>query len=145
MNEKQELSVHLAEYRAAIESLKSAQWPGSTFQNAIVVLEEKVKAIEIAIQDQALELVCFVDPGHCWLRVPVAEIDRLAIETSLSGFSYRDDKHYYLEGNVDLNVFINARFNEDREVSGWDDVEVQCFPHEPGITQLRVYRETVTA
>ena len=49
------------------------------------------------------------DPGHGWLKVPVAELERLGIADQISPFSYQKDSMAYLEEDSDMSVFINAR------------------------------------
>lgn len=49
------------------------------------------------------------DPGHGWLKVPVAELERLGIADQISSYSYLKDGMAYLEEDSDMNVFINAR------------------------------------
>ena len=49
------------------------------------------------------------DPGHAWLKVPIAEIIHLKIAEKISTYSYRDADHAYLEEDVDLGIFLHAR------------------------------------
>jgi len=53
------------------------------------------------------------DPGHSWLKVPVAELQRLGIESNISSHSYVRNGMAYLEGDVDLQVFLDARNAEN--------------------------------
>jgi len=50
------------------------------------------------------------DPGHGWLAVPVALLNDLEIQTSISRFSYlsRDRETAYLEEDCDMGVFWSA-------------------------------------
>ena len=45
-----------------------------------------------------------IDPGHGWLRVPLAEIRGLAI----SSYSFRDANYAYLEEDCDAPLFMRA-------------------------------------
>ena len=68
------------------------------------------------------------DPGHGWLRVPLAEIRGLAI----SSYSFRDANYAYLEEDQDAPTFMRAKgltfndvvelrvpyFNRDRQRIG---------------------------
>jgi hypothetical protein len=49
------------------------------------------------------------DPGHGWLRVPKAEFDAMAISDKISDCSYQSDKYVFLEEDVDMGVFMEAR------------------------------------
>lgn len=49
------------------------------------------------------------DPGHGWLQVTHAEIARLGIDGQISGYSYRDATHAYLEEDCDAPAFTEAK------------------------------------
>jgi hypothetical protein len=49
------------------------------------------------------------DPGHGWLKVPVAELERLGIVDQISTYSYLRGDMAYLEEDCDLSVFLAAR------------------------------------
>ena len=49
------------------------------------------------------------DPGHGWLRVPLAEIARLGIEAEISHYSFIDGAYAYLEEDCDYGRYIIAR------------------------------------
>lgn len=49
------------------------------------------------------------DPGHGWLKVPVAELERLGIADQITRHSYIKDQMAYLEEDIDMATFINAR------------------------------------
>ena len=53
------------------------------------------------------------DPGHSWLKVPVAELQRLGIESNISSHSYVRNGMAYLEEDCDLQVFLDARNAEN--------------------------------
>lgn len=48
------------------------------------------------------------DPGHGWLRVPLADIAALGIESGISAYSFIDRRFAYLEEDCDCAVFIEA-------------------------------------
>mgnify|MGYP000916152570 CR=1 FL=1 len=50
-----------------------------------------------------------IDPGHSWLKVPVAELQRLGIESKISSYSFERNGMAYLEEDVDLEIFLDAR------------------------------------
>ena len=50
------------------------------------------------------------DPGHGWLRVPNAEFAQYPeIHSLVSTYSYQSDKYVFLEEDVDMQLFIDAR------------------------------------
>lgn len=48
------------------------------------------------------------DPGHGWLRVPLADIAALGIEGEISAYSFIDGRFAYLEEDCDYGRFVNA-------------------------------------
>jgi hypothetical protein len=56
------------------------------------------------------------DPGHGWLKVPVAELQRLGIENNISNYSYIRDAMAYLEEDSDMKVFLDAREQRNEPV-----------------------------
>ena len=48
------------------------------------------------------------DPGHGWLEVPLADIERLGIRGQISPYSYLKGKTAYLEEDLDAWVYIRA-------------------------------------
>lgn len=53
------------------------------------------------------------DPGHGWLRVPMAELVALGIADKISTYSYVsvDHRFAYLEEDCDFSTFITHRVN----------------------------------
>ena len=49
------------------------------------------------------------DPGHGWIEVSRAEINRLCIEDQISNYSYQHADMVYLEEDCDATVFIRAK------------------------------------
>lgn len=49
------------------------------------------------------------DPSHGWLRVPLADIAALGIETAVSTCSFIDGQFAYLEEDCDCTVYLAAR------------------------------------
>lgn len=49
------------------------------------------------------------DAGHGWLAVSRTEITDLQLANTVTTFSYQDATHFYLEEDVDLNLFLIAR------------------------------------
>ncbi len=48
------------------------------------------------------------DPGHGWLRVPLADIAALGIEGDITEYSFIDGRFAYLEEDCDYGRFIEA-------------------------------------
>ena len=59
------------------------------------------------------------DPGHGWLEVPKAEIERLGIAAEISHYSYQRSGTVYLEEDCDLKKFIDAM----KEQRNWTFLE----------------------
>jgi hypothetical protein len=50
----------------------------------------------------------FVDPGHAWVKVPVAILQELKIADRITRFSYLRNDVAYLEEDCDLATFVRA-------------------------------------
>ncbi len=48
------------------------------------------------------------DPGHGWLRIPLADIAALEIEEDISPYSFIDGRFAYLEEDCDYTIFVEA-------------------------------------
>ncbi len=68
----------------------------------------------------------FSGPGHGWLMVPLAEIKGLDV----SGYSYRDRDHAYLEEDCDASLFLRSRSLD------WNSVDVVQIKDESKIRNL---------
>lgn len=55
------------------------------------------------------------DPSHGWLKVPVAELERLGIQDNISTYSYVRGDMAYLEEDCDMTTFLNARKERGEE------------------------------
>lgn len=56
------------------------------------------------------------DPGHGWVKVPLAMLRDLGIAEQISHYSYVRNEHAYLEEDNDTALFFNAyhaRFGHD--------------------------------
>jgi hypothetical protein len=62
-------------------------------------------------------LTFHADPGHAWLQVPIALLERLGIAEKITRYSYMDSpsesdswmgSNAYLEEDVDANTFVTA-------------------------------------
>ena len=49
------------------------------------------------------------EPGHGWLKVPLAEIEALGIGEQITAFSFRDNEFAYLEEDQDMGIFWEAK------------------------------------
>lgn len=54
-------------------------------------------------------LTFIADPGHGWLRVPLAEIVALGLETQISVYSYIEGQYAYLEEDCDCPRYLETR------------------------------------
>ncbi len=52
--------------------------------------------------------IFYTDPGHGWLAVKRAELEKLGILDKISHFSYQRGGTVYLEEDCDANVFLMA-------------------------------------
>ena len=50
----------------------------------------------------------YQDPGHGWVKVPIALLKQLGIEQDISHYSYMRDKYAYLEEDCDLTRLLKA-------------------------------------
>ena len=63
------------------------------------------------------------DSGHGWLKVPMSELKRLGIADKISPYSYANGDNAYLEEDLDISTFINAK-------GGIDNVPYRCDYHD---------------
>jgi hypothetical protein len=54
-------------------------------------------------------LTFIADPGHGWLKVPLAEIAALGIEGEISPYSFIKGNYAYLEEDCDCPSYLEAR------------------------------------
>jgi hypothetical protein len=50
----------------------------------------------------------YSDPGHGWLKVPIALLVELGIEDAISTYSYMKGDFAYLEEDCDFSLFMKA-------------------------------------
>lgn len=48
------------------------------------------------------------DPGHGWLEVPLADVQRFGLANKISSYSYRQGDTAYLEEDCDAHLFVQA-------------------------------------
>jgi len=53
----------------------------------------------------------FEDGGHGWLQVPKLELIALGIEKEITGYSYMRGAYAYLEEDLDLTTYLNAKYH----------------------------------
>jgi len=58
----------------------------------------------------------YADPGHAWVKVPVAILTELKIADRITRYSYRKGAYAYLEEDCDLATFVWA-YREARGVN----------------------------
>ena len=73
------------------------------------------------------------DPGHAWLKVPVAELQRLGIESNISSHSFIRNGVAYLEEDVDARIFFDERAKEN------EPLKVKEF-HRSRTSKIRNYQ-----
>ncbi|MCP4420748.1 MAG: hypothetical protein GY805_29415, partial [Chloroflexi bacterium] len=79
------------------------------------------------------QLIFISDPGHGWLRVPLADIAALGIEEDISPFSFIDGRYAYLEEDYDCTVFIDACTAQDIPLPDMQNQYVDRFDRsQPG-------------
>jgi hypothetical protein len=59
------------------------------------------------------------DPGHGWLKVPMAEIETLGIASDISQCSFVNGRFVYLEEDMDAGTYLNAR-----QAQGYPDAAI---------------------
>ena len=57
--------------------------------------------------------IFYEDPGHGWLRVPIAEIE--PIKDQISRYSYIKGKYIYLEEDCDMAIFMIHKWGSSEE------------------------------
>ena len=77
----------------------------------------------------------FEDPGHGWLRAPLALVRELGISNRISAYSYRDEAYAYLEEDCDAAVLQAALRDRGTELK----VEVQRTNGDSFIRRLRSF------
>lgn len=79
------------------------------------------------------QLIFISDPGHGWLRVPLADIAALGIEEDISPYSFIDGHFAYLEEDCDYTVFIDACTAQDIPLPDMQNQYVDRFDRsQPG-------------
>lgn len=53
-------------------------------------------------------ITVYADSGHAWAKVSKKELIKLGIESEISGFSYQNNSHAFLEEDSDLSIYIEA-------------------------------------
>lgn len=53
------------------------------------------------------------DPSHGWLKVDSREIERLGLEDKITSCSYVHRGYFFLEEDVDLPTFCEAKLKQD--------------------------------
>lgn len=67
------------------------------------VIEETLTAI---LMPTVKTYTFFADPGHAWMRVPLADVR--ASGAAISQFSYMNEKYAYLEEDCDVQRYLEA-------------------------------------
>ena len=79
----------------------------------------------------------FEDPGHSWLRVPLADLgsSRLLI----SPYSYRNGKYAYLEEDRDAYIFLQHKFGKCVTMKDLRDKGILKERHTNNSSHIRKY------
>ena len=59
-------------------------------------------------------LTFYTDPGHGWLKVSIADLERLGLDESISKYSYMRGDYAYLEEDCDASLFLT-----EAKSKGW--------------------------
>lgn len=54
------------------------------------------------------DLTFIEDPGHGWLRIPLADVAVLGIQDEITACSFIEGDYAYLEEDCDYNIFCQA-------------------------------------
>lgn len=63
----------------------------------------------------------YEDPGHGWLRVPVAELVELGIADKITPCSYLNGEYAYLEEDGDMTMFLVAKLTDGPPPADWKE------------------------
>jgi hypothetical protein len=66
-------------------------------------MKDKIDALK-----ERYDMKFFSDPGHGWLRIKRSRLQELGIEEKISGHSYQQGEHVYLEEDMDMSTYLNA-------------------------------------
>ena len=63
-----------------------------------------------------LNVTFFTDPGHGWLRVPKALLEKMDILQKMSACSYEAGRYCYLEEDCDAAIFVTAYGRDNLDI-----------------------------
>jgi hypothetical protein len=75
------------------------------------------------------------DPGHGWVKVPVALLERFGIADKITPFSYRRKSYAYLEEDNDLSTLVNELelrripFMYDTKIAHRKQSKIRSYQH----------------
>lgn len=84
----------------------------------------------------------YSDPGHAWIKVTIAELERLGIEKNISPYSYILGDYAFLEEDCDFATFVDAKKAAGEELTA---VNFNTLPvehqenHPPYIRNMKRY------
>ena len=58
----------------------------------------------------------YSDSGHGWLKIPIAELERLGIADKITKYSYMRNDFAYLEEDCDVSLYCDTIRKSDPEV-----------------------------
>jgi len=77
------------------------------------------------------------DPGHGWLEVTRKECEELGILGDISPYSYEKDGMVYLEEDLDVSVFLKAKYPDLEPCMAWKMLGATRVHEDP--TPIRDY------
>ena len=64
----------------------------------------------------------YEDPGHGWLKVKIADLEKLGIADKISGYSYMRNDYAYLEEDCDVTLFMDALEAKENRKIAFDEI-----------------------
>ena len=55
-----------------------------------------------------MKAIFYSDPGHGYLRVPLAKLEEFGVRYKISPYSFKSERYAFLEEDMDANTFIEA-------------------------------------
>ena len=101
-------------------------WPCATPAKA-----ELLAAIHATLGIKPMTYKMIEDPGHGWLRVPLAEI----VGLTFSKFYYADGEYAYLEEDCDAPKFL-ASLGNPQSTNPWQDIPTEYIENDCFVRRL---------
>jgi hypothetical protein len=85
------------------------------------------------------------DPGHGWLRVPLADVAALGIAEEITPYSFIDSDYAYLEEDCDYGTFMNACQSQNVPIPDMKTEYVSYFDRSQASFTLGRFQERVAS